>query len=221
MKSITYAFLTHNESEKYLNDSIGNIIKYISSKNDKINRTVIIVDDYSINAIQTNLKNFLNHTFVQLYFNKLNNNFSNQKNFMNSKCAGEWIFNIDADEVVPHSTLENLESIIQENEFIEAFAIPRANIVHGITLDHLKKWHWKLEHIDGIDDNLIMWPDYQWRLYKNISRIKWVNSVHEVLSGYDTFNILPADINLAILHTKDIKRQEEQNGFYESIATNG
>jgi len=64
---------------------------------------------------------------------------------------------------------------------------------------------------------IINFPDYQWRLYRNKSEIRWVNKVHEKLSGHDSYGILPAEISWCLFHEKDIKRQEKQNSFYNTL----
>ena len=61
------------------------------------------------------------------------------------------------------------------------------------------------------------WPDYQWRIWKKKPEIKWRNKVHEVLDGYKTYSPLPAQEELALYHAKEIKKQEKQNKYYETI----
>lgn len=64
---------------------------------------------------------------------------------------------------------------------------------------------------------LVAWPDYQMRLYRNNDLIKWDKPVHEQLTGYKNFSLLPADEQFAIRHYKEIARQEIQNNFYDEI----
>jgi glycosyltransferase involved in cell wall biosynthesis len=64
---------------------------------------------------------------------------------------------------------------------------------------------------------IINWPDPQMRLYKNSPNIKWEGRVHERLTGFDNFTLMPYDPDFAIRHFKEIKRQEEQNTYYETI----
>lgn len=64
---------------------------------------------------------------------------------------------------------------------------------------------------------VINFPDYQARIYKNDPKIKWVKPVHEVIEGHETQTMFPLDANFAILHIKEITRQEKQNDFYETI----
>ena len=60
-------------------------------------------------------------------------------------------------------------------------------------------------------------PDHQLRIYKNNGKIKWKNKVHEVLEGYHTISHLPPDKEWCLIHDKDIKRQEIQNQFYNTL----
>ena len=56
------------------------------------------------------------------------------------------------------------------------------------------------------------------RIYKNdTERIYWTKPVHEQLVGYKKFATLPMDEEYCLYHPKDIKRQERQNNFYETI----
>ena len=63
----------------------------------------------------------------------------------------------------------------------------------------------------------VNWPDFQWRIYKNHPKIKWVNKVHEVLEGYETWANLHEDEQFALYHPKDIERQVKQNNYYETL----
>ena len=52
---------------------------------------------------------------------------------------------------------------------------------------------------------------------KNKKNIKWVNKVHEKLEGFKTYATLPPMKDLALYHPKDIKRQEKQNAYYDTL----
>ena len=52
---------------------------------------------------------------------------------------------------------------------------------------------------------------------KNKPEIKWKNKVHEVLEGHSTYAPLDANELLALYHAKDIKRQEKQNNYYDTL----
>ena len=145
----------------------------------------------------------------------LNGHFSNFKNNLKEHCTGDWIFQIDADEIPNKILIDNLPQIIKENPDNEVYCVPRVNTVEGLTLEHIQKWGWKLTN-----DKWINWPDYQWRIYKNKPEIRWINKVHEKLEGFKTYAPLPDSEDLALYHPKDIKRQEKQNEYYDTLLPN-
>ena len=146
----------------------------------------------------------------------LNNNFAQYKNNLNKNCDGNWIFQIDADEIPNEYLLEALPFILEANEDTEAFWVPRVNTVAGITDEHIAKWGWKLN-----EDGWVNFPDLQMRIYRNKEEIYWIKPVHEQLKGYTKFANLPAEEKFALYHPKDIGRQEKQNKLYETINNRG
>jgi hypothetical protein len=138
--------------------------------------------------------------------------FANWKNKLTEYCNGDYIFQIDADEIPNISLIENLPTILESNPNNEVYLVPRVNTVAGIMPEHLKKWNWQLN-----DKGWINWPDYQWRIWKNKPEIKWVNKVHERLEGFNTYAALPSQEELALYHPKSIHRQEKQNEFYSTL----
>ena len=142
----------------------------------------------------------------------LDDNFAAQKNALIEMCDGDYIFNIDADELPHENLMENLGELLGQNSHVDVIYVPRVNTVAGITQDHIQEWRW---HVN--DKGWVNWPDPQMRIMKNIPSIRWKNPVHEVLRGHDTFVHLPYDEEWSLYHHKDIDRQEKQNEFYSRI----
>ena len=142
----------------------------------------------------------------------LNKNFAQYKNTLNKQCSGDWIFQIDADEIPNEYLIEALPFILEANEDIEAFWVPRVNTVAGITESHIQKWGWRVD-----ENSWVNFPDWQMRIYQNKETIYWIKPVHEQLKGYTKFANLPAEEKFALYHPKDIGRQEKQNAFYDTI----
>ena len=142
----------------------------------------------------------------------LNKNFAAYKNNLNKNCNGNWIFQIDADEIPNEYLMEALPFILETNPDIEAYWVPRVNTVAGITDEHITKWGWRVS-----EDGWVNFPDWQMRIYRNLETIYWIKPVHEQLKGYTKFANLPAEEKYALYHPKDIGRQERQNAFYETI----
>lgn len=142
---------------------------------------------------------------------EFDNHFADWKNKLNSYCSGDYIFQLDADEMLSENLVQNIDEVIELNKEIDLFYFPRINTVDGITEEHIKKWGWKVDA-----DNRINFPDYQGRLYRK--GLNWNGRVHEKIAGARFYSILPLDeIDYCIIHHKDIKRQEKQNNYYNSL----
>jgi glycosyltransferase involved in cell wall biosynthesis len=204
---ISYGILTHNEGER-----IEKLIEQLLEIK-RLQDEIIIIDDYSSDpATISVIEKYQLKDNIKLFHNHLSENFSQQKNFLNSKCTGDWIVNLDADELLSEGLKTNLVAILEQSESIDIIGIPRENYVEGITPEHLEKWKWRLD-----EKNRINYPDLQWRVYRNKPEIKWIKKIHEKLEGYQTYNYLPSDSGLDLLHIKDIEHQEKQIGFYNTI----
>lgn len=138
--------------------------------------------------------------------------FSKMKNNLINMCNGEYIFLIDADEIPNESLINNISFILESNPEVEVFGVPRINIVHGITQEHLLKWRWRLNDLGYIN-----FPDWQFRIFKNNGKIKYKNKVHEQLTGYKTISFFPETDSFSLIHIKEIERQEKQNELYSKL----
>jgi hypothetical protein len=69
---------------------------------------------------------------------------------------------------------------------MDVFLVPRINTVEGLTPEHIAKWGWNVT-----DTGWVNFPDFQWRIWRNVPEIKWVNKVHERLDGFKTYTTLP------------------------------
>ena len=142
----------------------------------------------------------------------LNGHFSNFKNNLKEHCTGDWIFQIDADELPHESLIVNLKSLLELNPTTEMFLVPRVNTVEGLTQEHINQWRWNVN-----EKGWVNWPDYQTRIIQNGPKIKWQNKVHEQIIGVSTQGALPMEEEWCLYHPKDIKKQEAQNNFYNTI----
>ena len=142
----------------------------------------------------------------------LKNNFAAFKNNLKANCIGDWIFQIDADEMLNEWFIQTLPTILQDNPTVELFCLPRINTVDGLTQDHIQKWGWRVN-----EKGWINFPDVQTRILQNGPKIQWVGRVHEVITGHKTHAVLPLEEEYCILHRKNIKRQEIQNTLYSMI----
>ena len=162
------------------------------------------------------VEEYLRANSVNCEFNWIKNafkgHFADWKNYLTTLCSGDYIFQIDADEIPNESLIQLLPTILEENPDNEVYLVPRINTVEGLTQEHIQKWRWRVDNKGWVN-----FPDYQWRLWKNLPEIRWKNKVHEVLEGFKTYAALPANEKLCLYHPKDIKRQEKQNAYYDTL----
>ena len=138
--------------------------------------------------------------------------FAGQKNYLKKMCSGDFIFNIDADEMPHKQLIKNIKSILGSNPTIDLYWVPRVNTVKGLTDNHIGMWNWRVNKKGWVN-----WPDWQGRIWRNRPNIRWKNEVHEALTGYQEYTFLPEEEEFSFYHTKDIKQQEKQNEFYGTI----
>lgn len=204
---ISFAITVCNEYEE-----IKQLVPFLI-KNKRINDEIVILYD-SKNGDEKVL-DFL------LGFNKLpnvqtwrsldfNSDFAQWKNKLNEYCSGDYIFQLDADEMISEYMVKNVYEIIEANPEIDLFFLPRINTVNGLTEEHVKKWRWNVD-----ENGRVNYPDYQGRIYR--SSLKWDGKVHEKIIGAKFYSVLPMEEEYSLSHHKTISKQEKQNNYYENI----
>lgn len=139
------------------------------------------------------------------------NNFGEWKNKLTRMCSGDYVFQIDADEMISKYCLENLPLLLRYNP-VDVLLVPRINTVEGLTQEHINKWGWRVN-----ENGWVNFPDPQFRIYKNNGKIYWKNKVHEVLEAHTTISQLPHEEPWCLIHEKTIERQEKQNSYYDTL----
>lgn len=204
---ISYAITVCNELEE-----ITKLVDFLSTKINKEDEIVIQYDEETVTSEvleYLNLQRMMhNHTIIGFPLKK---DFASYKNNLKSHCSGDYIFQIDADEI-PHEVLVDYLPQLLEDNPVDIIFVPRINTVEGLTQEHIDKWKWRVDERGWVN-----FPDYQTRIYKNTEDITWMNKVHERITGYDTFSNFPAEETWCLYHHKQIDRQEKQNEFYGTI----
>ena len=205
---ISFAITTHNEG-KYIQELLDQLVPFCEETGDEI----IVLDDFSTDDFTRSiLHGYDSMGAISLSEKALDNNFGEHKNYLNSLCSGEYIFQVDADEKFHPNLLNYLHEIVENNTNIDLFLIPRVNVVNGLTVEDVARWGWQVN-----EKNWVMFPDFQTRLYRNSPDIKWERPVHESITGYKTMASLPEEEEWSLYHIKDIDRQRKQNEFYSTI----
>ena len=165
-----------------------------------------VVEDYLRSRGQ---ETFCKFRWIGYHFD---GHFGHMKNALTEACLGDYIFQIDADEIPHEALMMNLHDIIEQND-VDVILVPRVNTVEGLTQEHIQKWGWRVD-----ENGWVNFPDPQWRIYRRSESIRWENKVHEKLVGYDTISNLPWIEELSLYHHKQIDRQERQNAYYDTLS---
>jgi glycosyltransferase involved in cell wall biosynthesis len=205
---ISYAITVCNELKE-----ITELTNFLQGRIEEEDEIII---QYDTNGVTKEVSDFLTifgeiNKQTKIVSFPLNKDFATFKNNLKKNCSGDYIFQIDADEIPTEYLMQNLKTILESNN-VDIVFVPRVNTVNGLTEAHIQGWGWRVN-----EKGWVNFPDYQTRIYKNTTDVEWFGKVHERISGYNTFANFPAEERFSLYHHKQIERQEKQNNFYNNI----
>lgn len=199
---VSYAICVCDEYQE-----LSTLLKFLMRNIIHCDEIVVLIDESKCTPLVYAIL-YEHQKFIRVFKRNFDGDFSEHKNYLNSKCNGRYIFNLDADEVPNILLMNNLYSILSTGA--DVIFVPRMNIVLGYTpgpLFHLQD-----------DNGFLNWPDYQSRIYKNDpTRIKWSGKVHEKITGAETqlqLNPIPV---ISIAHVKTYEKCIKQAAHYDSL----
>ena len=205
---LSYAITACNEVE----ETIRLVSQLLNYKGENSEIVVLLDTPKSPTELLEYLELQAEANYITLIESEFTNDFAQWKNFLNSHCKGEWIFQLDADEYLMPDLIVNLEDILDTNTDKDLVVVPRINTVEGLTETHIQKWGWNVN-----EKGWVNFPDVQTRIYKNSDKIGWSGKVHERIVGFESYTSFPADEIYCIKHPKTIDRQEKQNNYYDTL----
>jgi GT2 family glycosyltransferase len=204
---ISYAITVCNELEE-----VKRLVNFLLSNKREQDEIVVLADSPKMSQeLQEVLRACASINQIILIESEFEGHFADWKNKLFKVCSGEYIFQIDADEIPHINLIQNLPTLLETND-VDMLRIPRVNTVEGLTQEHIQKWGWNVN-----EKGWVNWADWQMRIYRNAPHIKWVNKVHEVLEGFKVHGMLPVEEEWALYHPKIIDRQEKQNSYYDTL----
>lgn len=197
MTSISYCINVCNEKKDLIE-----LIKHLEENITNNDEIVVTVD--ATNNTDKTIIDFLNSkTNIKTnYFTHNGNPRPDFRNFKIKHATKEYVFEIDPDERISKGLYERIQKILSVRA--EMYWIPRVNIVKDLDENHANLFNYKLDEQDHIN-----WPDYQGRLYVNNGSIRWEGDTHERPVGFKKSLALLQDKNVALIHTKTLKKELE------------
>jgi glycosyltransferase involved in cell wall biosynthesis len=199
---ISYGITVHNEVDE-LERLLSKLLVGIEEQDE-----VVICVDGNHEGVRDVIKLYSIDSRVIHYDRKLDGNFADHKNSVIEKSSGDYIFHIDADEYPHEILLQQLKQILEINN-VDLIWIPRVNTIEGMTEEHINRWGWRVT-----ENRWVNYPDYQARVFRRDSDIRWTRPLHEHIIGCKTFAHLPPHEELSLYHPKTIQKQEQQNLYY-------
>jgi len=201
---LSYLVTCHNETSS-LDKLLSKLVQ-----NKKDNHEIVLLDDYSDNpeSLEIIQKYKEKTSFHQ---HKLDRNYGAHKNYGIEQCKGTWIFQLDGDEYPTDLLLENIDVVLESNVDNEVLWLPRLNYFADVTELDVKTWGWNYQ------DGMINYPDYQSRIYRNLSHIRYQRRLHEKVEGFKSYTFVPPQKDYAIVHEKTIEKQRNTNLNYNKL----
>ena len=206
------AWIEHNE--------LNRLLTFLNPRIDNEDEIIIVYDQNRVTPeVMDIMENFKRDNYTYYPFNFQQDWLAN-KNYLGTKCTGEYIFQIDADELPNEFLIQNIKILIESNPS-DVFIVPRINIVEELTKEHIEQWGWRIN-----EKGWVNYPDPQKRIYKNSPYIQWKDpegqpQIHGMVTGYKTYVNLPYEEEWSLYHMKDVKKQEYQNNLYDNILKGG
>lgn len=167
---------------------------------------VVLADDTKVNDdVEQVIYSFGN--YIRRYSKRpFYGNFSTFKNILNDISAGEYIFQLDADEIPTGTLIEKVYHMTHA----DLVYIPRVNIMLGMTQDAIS-----LHGFHVNESGFINFPDMQGRFYHR--ELTWDGAVHEKIQGAKRISQIPPDPKLSLWHVKTCRKSKQQKEFYERM----
>lgn len=201
MVKISYAICVCNEDREV--KSLINFLLKVKDEEDEVN---VLLDSKNGTAeVRAVLESYGDKIVVNE--REFDGKFSDHRNYHATKCTGDYIFAVDADEMPQEALIVNIKSFEGDIMYI-----PRINICPGYNTEWLDKHKFQLNEMGWIN-----YPDYQGRYYKNDGKIKWENDLHERLAGGENVARVDAKPLVSLLHIKTVERQDKQGEYYDSL----
>lgn len=179
---------------------------------------IIIIDDYSTDRTVDVAKN-LNNQKIKILYNKLEDNFSYQRNFGLQKAKGEWVLFLDADERITEDLKNEILKAISSQSLLRqnlcGFYLRRIDFMWGKILRHGEAGDMKLLRFARKGAGEWKGKVHEvWRIKGNIGEFKSFlmhyphNSIKEFLAEVNTYTTIRA---------QELYLEKIQVGWWEII----
>lgn len=149
---------------------------------------------------------------INYFEREITHTIHNQKNWLAQHASGDYLFYLDADELLHESFLQSLPLILENNPDVDIYFFPRINIVKGITQEYIQQRGWNVN-----EKGWVNFPDVQDRLFKHNKGIAYREIPHgRLLNEGKKYSMLPAEEVYSILHIKSFEKQVSDAQWHDN-----
>ncbi len=216
--SVTYAVTVSTEAEE-----LRRLLKQLSKNLDDEDRILIQVDqdNHSEEVIQVINKfgsSIPANQYKVIYY-PLNKNFAAFKNNL-LKNAGNngFMFQLDADEILSFSLMQNLKYYLAQNQDVDLIMLPRAN--YYINMEEDQDFQ-EMDKTHSDELGRFRYPDLQGRIIKlGNKKLRYNGELHEGILGAKKIVTMPhtgKNQSWDLIHIKTMKKQKISDKLYKEI----
>lgn len=149
---------------------------------------------------------------INYFERKITHTIHNQKNWLAEQASGDYLFYLDADELLYKEFIQSLPTILELNPDVDIYFLPRINIVEGITQEYISQRGWNVNPKGWIN-----YPDIQDRLFKHNVGIKYNEIPHgRLINEGRKYSFLPYEEIYSIIHIKSFEKQTSDNSWHDN-----
>lgn len=145
---ISYGVTVCDEHEELLV-----LLEFLKKYKDTEDEIVVVYDQ---NRVTTEVMCVLteNKDHIAYYPFNFQQNFLENKNYLNTKCNGDFIFQLDSDETPAVMLITHLKQILVDNN-VDVLITPRKNLVEGLGISKVLEWKWNISKLENHIDEKI------------------------------------------------------------------
>lgn len=143
--TISYAIPVCNEHRE-----LEELLKFLKSHLQPEQEIVVQVDNVNKTPeVEKVVNHYSKEGLIRVIYFDFKGNFADLKNNLKDHCQGEFIFQLDADEIPNPHLISVLPTLIKNNPNIDLYLVPRINVVQGLGLSDVQKWRWGITKMES------------------------------------------------------------------------
>lgn len=203
---ISYQILCKNED-----NSLEKLLEFLTTYKRDVDEINVCRDSLGENPqtleVISKFKDQINY-----FEREITHTIHNQKNWLAEQASGDYLFYLDADELLYEPFIQNLPTILESNPDTDIYFLPRINTVEGVTEEYINQRGWRVN-----EKGWINFPDLQDRIFKNNVGIKYNEIPHgRLINEGKNFSVLPTEEVYSIIHIKPFEKQVSDNTWHDN-----